>query len=328
MAIGITRLGAYVPPDIVDNATVAAWSGTTPEWIHERTGIDGRRYAAPGTDTSDLAVAAALDLLGADRARWPRIGSVIVATSTGDRPQPATAAALQHKLRLPGSPASFDVNAVCCGFLFALAIADGLLRHRTPDGSALVVGADMYSRITNRSDRRTVSLFGDGAGAALVGPVPDGFGLHASRLVTDGDLRGLVEVPAGGTAKALDQEAYAAGEHLFRMDGRAVRDYVLTTLPKLVGEVLDESGLTLDDIDRVVFHQANTRLLEQCSRDLGLDPARVPLTAPRYGNTGAASIPVTLHDAHLRQPLRRGERVLLAGVGGGMSAGAAVMTWY
>jgi 3-oxoacyl-(acyl-carrier-protein) synthase III len=328
MSIGITRLGSYLPPGVIDNTAIAAWSGATPEWIDGRTGIGGRRYAEAGTATSDLALAAALDLLGQDRAQWPRIGAVIVATSTGDHPQPATAAALQHKLGLPGSPASFDVNAVCSGFLFSLVVADGLLRHRISDGAALVVGADMYSRIMNRADRRTVSLFGDGAGAALVQPVPDGFGLHASRLVTDGDLRDLVEVPAGGTAQPLDPAAYEAGGHLFRMDGRAVRDYVLTTLPKLVTEVLDEAGLTLDDIDRVVFHQANTRLLEHCGRELGIDPARMPLTAPRYGNTGAASIPVTLHDAHLQRPLRRGERILLAGVGGGMTAGAAVLSWY
>ncbi|MEU6333538.1 3-oxoacyl-ACP synthase III family protein [Streptomyces cellulosae] len=328
MPIGILRLGAYVPPTVVDNASIAAWSHTTEQWVDERTGIATRRYADPGVATSDLAVAASLDLLGEDRTAWPAIDAVIVATSTADQPQPATAAALQHKLRLPSGGFAFDLNAVCSGFLFGLVVAEGLLGHRRKDGSALVVGADMYSRIMNREDRKTVSLFGDGAGAALVGPVPDGYGLHASRLVTDGELRSIVRVPAGGTARQLDPEAYAAGDHLFRMDGRRVRDYVVTTLPKIVEEVLDEAGLALEDIDRVVFHQANTRLLEHCTRLLGLDPARVPLTAPRYGNTGAASIPVTLHASHLQRPLQRGERILLAGVGGGMTAGAAVLTWY
>lgn len=328
MPIGILRLGAYVPPTVVNNASIAAWSDTTEQWVDERTGIATRRYADPGVATSDLAVAASLDLLSEDRTTWPAIDAVIVATSTADQPQPATAAAVQHKLGLPGGGFAFDLNAVCSGFLFALAVAEGLLGHRLKDGAALVVAADMYSRIMNREDHKTVSLFGDGAGAALVGPVPDGFGLHASRLVTDGELRSIVQVPAGGTARRLDPQAYAVGGHLFRMDGRRVRDYVLTTLPKLVEEVLDEAGLALEDIDRVVFHQANTRLLEQCTRLLGLDPARVPLTAPRYGNTGAASIPVTLHDSHLRRPLQRGERILLAGVGGGMTAGAAVLTWY
>jgi 3-oxoacyl-[acyl-carrier-protein] synthase-3 len=317
-----------VPPTVVDNASVAAWAGTTEEWITERTGIVERRYAEPGVATSDLALAASLDLLGEDRTSWPAIEAVIVATSTGDQPQPATAAALQDKLGLPGSSVAFDVNAVCSGFLFGLAVAEGLLLHRLKNGTALVVAADIYSRIMNRADRKTVSLFGDGAGATLLGAVPEGYGIHATRLVTDGDLRTIVQVPAGGTARHLDPEAYADGGHLFHMEGRRVRDYVVTTLPKLTAEVLDEAGLTVGDLDRVIFHQANPRLIEHCTELLGLDPAKVPLTAPRYGNTGAASIPVTLHESHLKQPLRRGERILLAGVGGGMTAGAVVMTWY
>ncbi|MFJ6784072.1 3-oxoacyl-ACP synthase III family protein [Streptomyces yangpuensis] len=327
MPVGIVRTGSHLPPGVVDNAMVAEWSGASREWTSERTGIEERRYAAPGMATSDLATAAALDVLGADRSAWPRVDTIVVATSTGDHPQPATAAIAQDKLGLHGVPA-FDVNAVCSGFLFGLNVARGLVEQQDGHGAALLIAADMYSRIMNRADRKTVALFGDGAGAALLAPVPDGYGIHAVRLVTDGGLSSLVGVPAGGTAKALDPRAWEAGEHLFTMDGRGVRDYVLTTLPKLVTEVLQESGLGLDDIDRVVFHQANTRLLESCVRELGLDPARVPMTAPVYGNTGAASIPITLHDSHLKSPLRRGERVLLAGVGGGMTAGAAVMTWY
>lgn len=314
MAVGILRTGAYLPPASVDNRRIAEWTGATPDWIDERTGIGARRYAGAEVTTSDLAHAAAVDLLGADRGEWPEIGCVIVATSTGDQPQPATAAALQHKLGLAGIPA-FDLNSVCVGYLFALAVAAGLL-ERAGDRAepALVVGADIYSRIMDRADRKTVSLFGDGAGATLVGPVPPGYGLHACRLVTDGELRSLVEVPAD--------------EPRFRMRGREVRDYVLTTLPKLIAEALDESGSSIGDMDRIILHQANTRLLETCVRELGVDPERVPLTAPRYGNTGAASIPITLHSSHQQRPLRRGERILLAGVGGGMSAGAAVLTWY
>ncbi|MBL1077526.1 ketoacyl-ACP synthase III [Nocardia sp. 2] len=313
-AVGILRTGAYVPPTEVGNDRIAQWAHTTPEWIHERTGVATRRYADDTATTAGLAHAAALDLLGPDRAHWPRIGGIIVATSTGDQPQPATAATLQHELGLGGIPA-FDVNSVCVGYLFALTVAAGLCeRGGDRDGPLLVAATDIYSRIMNRTDRTTVSLFGDGAGATLVGPVPAGYGLHASRLVTDGELRALVEVPAT--------------DRLFRMDGRAVRDYVLTTLPKIIDEALGESGLTLADMDRIILHQANTRLLEACVRELGVDPARVPLTAPRYGNTGAASIPLTLHASHLERPLQRGERLLLAGVGGGMSAGAVVLTWY
>lgn len=326
--IGILRTGGHVPPVVIDNAAIAEWSGVDEEWIRSRTGVFERRYGENGTAASDLAYAACLDLLGADPAGWPRISGIIVATSTGDQPQPATAAILQDKLGLYGVPA-FDVNAVCAGYLFALNTAAGLLdRGLDRDGAVLVVGVDMYSRILDRRDVRTVSLFGDGAGATLVGVVPEGYGITASRLTTDGRLHPLVGVRGGGSARPLDPGAWEAGEQFFRMDGRAVRDYVVSALPKLIEQVLGECGLAPRDLDRVVFHQANMRMIEAFIDALGVDCARVPVTAPRYGNTGAASIPITLHEAHLERPLRRGETILLAGVGGGISSGATVVKWY
>lgn len=328
MPIGILAVGSYVPTAVVDNDRISLWTGKPAEWVTERTGVLQRRYAEPGTTTSDLAMPAVREVLdGLEEWQRQQLAALIVATSTPDVPQPATAAILQHKLGLPGL-AAFDVNAVCSGFLYGLAAAEGMLATRRHGSYAIVAGADIFSTIMDRSDRRTVSLFGDGAGAVLLGEVPDGYGVQAIRLVTDGELHHYVGVEAGGTRTPLDARARAAGEHLFRMDGRAVRDYALRILDKLTGEVLEECGLRLEDIGRFVFHQANTRLIETFVDQAGIDPASVPLTAPRLGNTVAASIPLTLRAADRERPFERGERVLLAAVGGGMTAGAAVLTWY
>ncbi|MFJ4184312.1 3-oxoacyl-ACP synthase III family protein [Kitasatospora sp. NPDC089509] len=326
-SIGILSLGSYIPPHVVDNDQVAAWSGADPAWVLERTGIRERRYAAPGTRTSQLAHRAAEQALHGQEAATADLGVLVVATSTPDQPQPSTAVFVQHALGLTTVPA-FDVNAVCSGFLYGLAVTESLLGHRMPGRHGLVVGADLYSTLMDRTDRRTVSLFGDGAGAVLLGPVPDGYGLRGIELQAHSEYRDLVEVVAGGTRKPADTAAREAREHLFRMQGRPVRDYALRTLPKLVSLALDQAGLGLHDVGRFILHQANTRLVEACTAELGVDPARVPLVAPVLGNTAAASIPLTLHHEHKRRPFRRGEHLVLAGVGGGMTAGAAVLTWY
>ncbi|MFJ2022831.1 3-oxoacyl-ACP synthase III family protein [Streptomyces sp. NPDC087897] len=327
MAIGVISVGAHLPERIVDNREIAAWADVTEEWVAERTGILQRRYAAAGEATSDLALPAAraaLDEAGPEARE--RLAALIVATCTPDHPQPSTAAIVQAGLGLPALPA-FDVNAVCSGFLYALTVAKGLL-HGQPGQYALVVGADLFSTLMDRGDRKTVSLFGDGAGAVVLGPVPEGYGIHGSTLLANGELHDYVKVEAGGTRTPLDERARAAGEHLFRMDGRAVREYAMTTLHKVVGQTLAECGARIEDVDRFVFHQANTRLLESFAAEAGIDPARVALTAPSLGNTAAASVPLTLHHTRHERPLERGERVLLASIGGGMTAAAALMTWY
>ncbi|MFC4587069.1 3-oxoacyl-ACP synthase III family protein [Sphaerisporangium corydalis] len=327
MAIGVIGLGAHVPDEVITNARISEWTGMGEDWIVERTGIHERRYAAPETATSDLAVPAANAALDAEAGARDRLEALIVATVTPDVPQPATAAILQHKLGLRAVPA-FDVNAVCSGFVYSLAIGEGLLRAHYPGGRVLVVGADKLSSVMDRSDRRTVSLFGDGAGAMLLGEVPEGYGFLGTRMITDGEHHASVGVDAGGTAMPLDAEARAAGRHLLHMDGRRVKSWVMPTMRKLVEQVLDDCGLGIGDISRFVFHQANTRMLEALAADLGIGLDRVPVTARRYGNTGGASVPFTLSESHRRSPLRRGERVLLAAAGGGLCAGATILVWH
>jgi 3-oxoacyl-[acyl-carrier-protein] synthase-3 len=327
MAVGFLGIGSAVPSEVITNAQIAAWSGVSEQWVDERTGITRRYYAEPGTVTSDLAARAAEEAFA--NAPSPRgdVEAIIVATSTPDQPLPSTAALTQEKLTLPGV-AAFDINVACSGFIYGLAIADGLLGAKANGRSALVVGADLYSHLMNRADRRTVSLFGDGAGAGLLGPVPDGYGIRSWRMVAHGEHGDYVNVRAGGTRQAADQAARDAGDHLLVMHGREVREYVLDVVPKLVAEVLDEAGLSLADIGRVIFHQANTRLVEEFGRQLALGPERLPLTAPRFGNTGAASVPLTMSVEHSRKPFRRGEHLLLAAAGAGMTAAAAVVTWF
>ncbi|MFJ3644502.1 3-oxoacyl-ACP synthase III family protein [Streptomyces murinus] len=327
MAIGVISVGAHLPERVVTNREIAAWANVTEQWVAERTGILERHYAAAGEATSDLALPAARAALSeAGPEARERLAALIVATCTPDHPQPSTAAIVQAGLGLPALPA-FDVNAVCSGFLYALTLAKALLNGQH-EQYALVVGADVFSRLMDRSDRKTVSLFGDGAGAVVLGPVPESYGIHASTLLANGELHDYVKVAAGGSRTPLDERARSAGEHLFRMDGRAVREYAMTTLHKVVGQTLAECGAQIEDVDRVVLHQANTRLLEAFAAEAGIHPDKVALTAPNLGNTAAASVPLTLYHTHRARPLERGERVLLASIGGGMTAAATLMTWY
>ncbi|GAA2346238.1 3-oxoacyl-ACP synthase III family protein [Streptomyces violaceusniger] len=328
MPVGILEIGAHVPDRVIGNGHISQWAEVPEEWVTERTGIKERRYASPDTATSDLAYEAVSELLSKRPGIEAEIGWLVVATATPDQPQPATAAVLQDRLGLDGA-AAFDLNAVCSGFVYAVATGAGLLAANPAQRPyALVVGADKFSSVMDRSDRRTVSLFGDGAGAVLLGPVPDGYGIRASRLVSHGSLWPLIGVWAGGTRKPLTSRARRAGEHTLRMDGKAISRYMFSTLPEVIDDTLKESSLTLGEIDRFIFHQANTRLLEKVVAELGIDPVRVPTTAPEFGNTGAASIPLTLRAAHESRPIRRGERILVASVGGGMNAAAAVFIWH
>ncbi|WP_445515823.1 3-oxoacyl-ACP synthase III family protein [Streptomyces sp. NEAU-174] len=324
--IGILGTGSYLPAETVSNELVAERAGVTPEWISAKTGIHRRRYAADHEATSDLAVAAARAALadagiGADRLGW-----IVVATSTPDQPQPATACLVQHRIGATGA-AAFDLNAVCSGFVFALVTAAGLLSGGSGARYALVIGADVYSRIIDRTDRRTAVLFGDGAGAVVLGPVRPGYGLGGSLLTSDGALHDLIEVPAGGSRAPASEKTLADGGHFFRMRGRAVSDYVLAELPRAIGRLLAAHRTDPASVDHFIPHQANGVLLAKALPELGLPRARTHLTVAEHGNTSAASIPLALDDARRQGVFGDGELLLLAGFGGGMSLGAALLTW-
>lgn len=326
MPTGILSVSGFAPERVIDNAQVGRWSGASEEWIARKTGIYERRYADDDTAVSDLAACAARPLLRDEAAR-EKIGLLIVATATPDQPQPATACFVQELLGLGTIPA-FDVSAVCSGFLYSLVIAEALLSGRYAGAQALVVGADKFSALMDRSDRRTVSLFGDGAGAALVGPVPDGYGIHGSSLIADGQEAGLVRVEGGGSRQPLTARARAEDRHYFRMDGRGVVAWADHFVPKVVDQAMEQAGWGIDAIDRAVFHQGNTQLVRSLGESVGIPGSKLAFTAQEFGNTAGASIPLTLAEAHKKEPFRRGERILLVSVGGGMTAGAVTLTWY
>ena len=326
MAVGILGTGSYLPQRVVTNGELATMvPGADPEWVSRKTLIEARRFAAPDEATSDLAAKAALPALERAGISAAEIDYLIVATSTGDMPQPPTASLVQSLIGAHRA-ASFDINVVCAGFVFALSMAQCLVAMR-PEAKVLVIAADVYSRILDFRDRRTAVLFGDGAGAVVVGSVPDGFGLIDTELVTRGDAAALIRVDAGGSRRPASAATVANGDHYFKMNGRGVRDFVADHVPPVLAGLLDRAGLHAKDIDHFVPHQANGVMLQELVDLAGLDGARTHLTLDRYGNVGSASVPVALDEAARSGTMLPGDLVLLAGFGGGMSVGATVLRW-
>ncbi|KAL3132008.1 hypothetical protein ABBQ32_008628 [Trebouxia sp. C0010 RCD-2024] len=325
--IGIVGIGSYLPSRCVTNQEIETFVDTTADWIASRTGIQERRYASAGTCTSDLATKAAVSALGSANLSANDVGLTVLGTSTPDWTLPSTACHVQQKLGVPSGPA-FDVSAVCSGFIYAMTVAHSLFNLCCSSSYALVIGAETFSKLLDFQDRTSSVFFGDGAGAVVLGSVPAGYGILASELTANGDLHDNIKVPAGGSHLPASEDTLRKRLHCFRMDGRAVWDYVTSIIPQIVPSVLQKAGLDLPDIDLFIFHQANYIMVNHCAKQLGIDAARVHYTVEKYGNTAAASIPITLHDALQQGKLHRGSVVMLVTVGGGMTAAASIMRWY
>ncbi|MFD3872280.1 3-oxoacyl-ACP synthase III family protein [Streptomyces sp. NPDC058623] len=328
-AVGIIGSGSYLPNEIVPNSVVAELAGVTAEWIVRKTGIRERHRAAPHEATSDLATAAARAAMHDAGIDARDVAWVIVATSTPDYPQPATACLVQNQIGATRA-AAFDINAVCAGFVFALQTGAQLLAGISEDTDAkyaLVIGADVYSRILDHSDRKTAVLFGDGAGAVVLGPTRPGFGIVGTGTSTDGSLHDLIGVQAGGSRHPASAGTLADGQHFFRMRGREVRDFVNERLPAAVQGVLAAHGVDPAEVKHFVPHQANGVMVGEVIPHLGLPNAHAHLPVDLHGNTGAASIPLALDHANRSGALRDGDLVLLAGFGGGMGVGTALVRW-
>ncbi len=323
---GVVSTGSYLPAEVVGNDEIARRADVTSEWIVRKTGIRERRRAAPHEATSDLAAEAARRALRQAGLDPAALSYVVVATSTPDHPQPATAAIVQDLIGARNA-ACFDLNAVCSGFVYALAVTERMLRADGGTGYGVVVGADIYSRILDYSDRKTAILFGDGAGAVVLGPVPAGRGVLTTDLRSRGDAHGLISVPAGGSRRPASAATLDDGGHFFQMDGRAVRSFVHENLPGAVGDLLARARVDADRVAHFVPHQANGVMLAEVWPDLGLGSAALHLSLERYGNTGAASVPVTLDAVHRQGLLCESDLVLLIAFGGGMSLGAALLDW-
>ncbi|MEM5311828.1 beta-ketoacyl-ACP synthase III [Paraburkholderia sp. JHI869] len=314
--------GSYLPPDRVTNQELAerlAAKGveTSDEWIVARTGIHARHFAAPDVTTSDLALAASQRAIAAADVDPQSIDLIIVATSTPDFVFPSTACLLQNKLGIRNHGAAFDVQAVCSGFAYAVSVADSLIRsgqHRT----ALIVGAETFSRILDFNDRTTCVLFGDGAGAIVL-QASNEPGVLSSALHADGSYAHILCTPGNVNGGVI------AGNAFLHMDGQAVFKLAVNVLEKVAIEALDKAQLTADQVDWLIPHQANIRIMQGTCRKLGLPAERMVVTVGEHGNTSAASIPLAFDVAVRDGRIKRGQNVLIEGVGGGFTWGASVI---
>ncbi len=317
----IIGCGSYLPSNVVTNDELAKRVDTSDEWIVARTGIRQRHIAAEGETTSDLAVAAATRAMEHAGVTAADIDMIIVATATPDNTFPATATKVQHRLGVVGF--AFDVQAVCSGFVYALTTADMYIRNGQAK-TVLVIGAETFSRILDWEDRRTCVLFGDGAGAVFVqavegkGTVEDQ-GILASRLHSDGGKYELLYVNGGpSTTQTVG---------FLQMEGKEVFRHAVTNLAGVIREVLADTGLEAADIDWLVPHQANRRILDSTARKFGISEDKVVITVDRHANTSAASIPLALAEAVHDGRIKRGDIVILEAMGGGFTWGAALVRW-
>ena len=313
----ITGSGSALPRDCVTNADMEARVDTTDEWIVERTGIRQRYIAGEGETTSTLATDAARKALADAGVDASEVGLIILATATPDHTFPATATQVQQALGCRGGVA-FDVQAVCSGFLYALATADSLLRTGMAT-KALVIGAETFSRILDWEDRTTCVLFGDGAGAVVLEAqdvAEDGPGILATRLHADGEHKDLLYVDGGPSTTG------EVGK--LRMKGREVFRHAVVNLADVLNEVLGDAGITAQEIDWVVPHQANARILDATARKLGLSADKIVVTVDQHANTSAASVPLAFDVARKDGRIKSGDMVMFEAMGGGFTWGATL----
>ncbi|MBL0283892.1 MAG: ketoacyl-ACP synthase III [Zoogloea sp.] len=310
--------GSFLPGEPVSNSDlVARGIETSDDWIVERTGIRMRHLAAPDVTASQLAYEASVRAIAAAGCQPSDIDLVIVATSTPDYIFPSTAALLQARLGIVNGGAAFDLQAVCTGFAYALATAEKFIRSGS-NQRALVVGAEVFSRILDWSDRGTCVLFGDGAGAVVL-EASDTPGILATALHADGSHNSILNVPGQVNRGEI------TGDPFLRMDGQAVFKFAVRALADVAREVVEQAGLGIDDVDWLIPHQANIRIMQATAKRLGVPPEKVIATVGEHGNTSAASIPLALDLAVRDGRIQRGQKILLEGVGGGFTWGAVLL---
>jgi 3-oxoacyl-[acyl-carrier-protein] synthase-3 len=323
-AIGITGVGSYVPERVMTNDDLSKLVDTSDEWITERTGIKERRVAEPDQAASDLALPAAEQALAAAGLDAADIDLVVVATVTPDMFFPSTGSLLASALGADDAGA-YDLSAGCTGFMYALAQAYGALAGGLAE-NALVVGTETLSKITNWHDRTTCVLFGDGAGAVVLQRVPqDGF--LGFELGSDGEGGQELSIPAGGSRFPVSAETLAEEMHYLQMNGREVYKFATRILVSSAEKLLEECGLTVDEIDLYIPHQANKRIIDYAAGKLGIPEEKIFVNVQKYGNTSSASIPLCLAEAVAEGRLAKGTRVLMTGMGAGLTWGSAYTIW-
>lgn len=321
----ITSVAHFVPPGVCSNAYFESYLETTDDWIRQRTGIEQRRLA-PDTATSDLLLPAAQRCLAARGLLPSDVDVIIVATITPDHPCPSTAAVLQHKLGAHGAW-GFDLGAACSGFIYGLAVAASLIRSGVARRVLLCAG-DRMSTITDFEDRQTAVLFGDAGAAALIEATePTDDGIVDQELWMNGEGAATLWVPAGGSARPVSVQTVAERGHFLKQDGRAVFKAAVHGMWTVASTLMDRHGLNPSDIDWLVPHQANLRIVEAVGRKLDFTSERVMVNVQRYGNTSGTSIPLCLSEWHEEGRLRLGDRVLLVSFGAGFTSGAVLLRW-
>lgn len=322
----IIGTGSYVPEKVLTNQDFERLVDTTDEWITTRTGIKERRMAAEGELTSDMALKAAVRALEMANTRPEDLDMIVVGTVSPDMPMPATAVFLQSKLGAKKAFA-FDISAACAGSLFAMGLADQYIRA----GSAkrvLVIGVEMLTRIMNWKDRNSCVLFGDAAGAMVLGPSEDpGRGILSTHLHTDGDAAMILTIKGGGTRYPLDHTGFEEGLNKVYMAGKEVYKFAVRALTEALHEGLNANGMTAKDVTHVIAHQANIRIIDAVMERLELPREKVWLNLEKYGNTSSASLPMTLDEANRAGKLKKGDVIAMMAIGAGMAWGSAIVRW-
>ncbi|MGP8231274.1 MAG: beta-ketoacyl-ACP synthase III [Methylovirgula sp.] len=322
----ILGTGAYVPSRILTNHDLEKIINTSDAWITERTGIKERHIAADGEVTSDMAVAAARKALEMAETAPAELDMIIVGTISPDMPMPSCAVFVQAKLGASRAFA-FDLSAACAGSLYGIAIADQFIRSGRAK-RVLVIGAELLSRLVDWEDRSSCVLFGDAAGAVVLGPTPDPTrGLISTHLHSDGTAAGALMIPGGGSKHPQSEEVLAKRMNKIAMNGREVYKYATRVLPEVILEALAANGLKPGAIDHVISHQANVRIVESVVDRLGIPREKCWLNIDRYGNTSSASLPISLDEANRAGRLKPGDLVAMMAIGAGMAWGSALLRW-
>jgi len=322
----IVGWGMAVPDRVLTNDQLAQLVDTSDEWIRSRTGIRERRVVSrPSETTASLATSAGSAALEVAQVSPRQVDAIIVATVTPDHPLPATACLVQDRMGASNASA-FDLNAGCSGFVYGLGVASGLIASSQAD-YVLVIGAETLSRITDWSDRNTCVLFGDGAGAVLLGPSPNPGGLLATVMGSDGSGGDLLILPAGGSRYPASRETVHEGQHFIHMQGRAVFRFATRAMPEAAKQVADRAGWSMEQVSLLIPHQANQRIIDVSAKRLKLKPEQVFSNLDRYGNTSAASIPIALCEAVEQGRISDGDRLILVGFGAGLTWAAAAIEW-
>ncbi len=325
VSAGIIGTGSFLPDQVLTNYDLEKLVETSNEWILARTGIQERRIAGDDVSSSDLAVGAARRALEKSHLSADQIDLIIVATITPDMFFPSTACIVQHKIGAVNA-AAFDISAACTGFIYGISIAEQFIKSKTYK-YIMVIGVEVMSKIVDWSDRNTCILFGDGAGAAVLGPVEPQKGVRFSQLKSDGSGGDLLELPAGGSKIPCSQYSLDNGLHFLKMSGKDIFKFGVKIMEEATRNALESCGLEVSDIDLLIPHQANLRIINSGAKRLKLPLEKVWVNIHRYGNISAASIPVALDEALSLGKIKEGSLVLLVGFGGGLTWGVNVIRW-